>query len=276
MHEPVLLNEVINFLDPQSGEFFIDGTSGAGGHSAAIKERIGAIGMLLSIDWEKSGDNYADLPEILQRKGLSKADGLLLDLGFSSDQLGGGKGFSFNADPDEPLLMTYDANRTPAKQVLKELSEHELAQVLKTYGEERYARPIAASIKKRGRVKPVETVGELVDAIMEAVPRNYERGRINPATRTFMALRIYVNQELENLESALQSLDLIVKPGGRIGIISFHSLEDRLVKNYFRDLAKANKLKILTKKPIVASPEEISRNPRSRSAKLRVAMLLAQ
>lgn len=270
-HVPVLLKEVLKILDPKPGEFFIDGTAGSGGHSRAILEQIGSGGKLLAIDWEKTGENYADLPRILEQKKLGKADGLLIDLGFSSEQLnqpaGRGRGFSFNVD--EPLLMTYDSNEKPVKQLLRELNEQELAVIIKNYGEERYARQIAKAIKERGRKNKIETTGQLVEVIKSAVPANYERGRIHPATRTFMALRIYANRELENLETLLKNLRGILKPGGRAAIISFHSLEDRLVKNYFRDYAKAGKAEILTKKPITATPEEISFNTRSRSAKLR-------
>lgn len=270
-HAPVLLNEIIKILDPQPGEFFVDGTAGAGGHSKAILEKTGSSGKFLAIDWEKTGENYANLPEILDQKNLGKADGLLIDLGFSSEQLGAGRGFSFLKD--EPLLMTYDLSEKPVKQILKELNEQELAAIIKTYGEERYAARIARAIKAASRKKPIETTGQLAEIIRSAVPKNYERGRLHPATRTFMALRIYANRELENLETLLKNLHRILKPGGRAAIISFHSLEDRLVKNYFRDYAKAGKVEILTKKPIIATSEEIRQNPRSRSAKLRAAIL---
>lgn len=270
-HIPVLLKEVIELLDPKPGEFFIDGTAGTGGHSRAIREKIGPSGKLLSIDWEKTGENYADLAEILKNKNLGKADGLLLDLGFSSEQIGGGRGFSFQKD--EPLLMTYDPNAEPLKEMLKELTEEELIKIIKEFGEERFARRIAKAIYEQERRKPIETTLELAEVIRGAVPKNYERGRINPATRTFMAFRIYANHELENLEKLLQNLEQILKPRARVAIISFHSLEDRLVKNYFRDYAKIGKLKILTKKPVTATKEEVAANPRSRSAKLRAAIM---
>ncbi len=271
-HIPVLLNEVITLLNPQPGEFFIDGTAGAGGHSRAMKEKIGADGRLLAIDWDKTGENYADLAEILAVKKIGQADGLLLDLGFSSEQLGNGRGFSFQKD--EPLLMTYDSKQKPVRELLNELSEQWLADIIKNYGEERYAKPIAAAIKNRARKAPIETTGELADVIRLAVPKSYERGRLHPATRTFQALRIYANHELENLEQVLKDLPKILKPGGRIGIISFHSLEDRIVKNFFRDAAKAGTLKLITKKAVQATRGEALANPRSRSAKLRVAQLI--
>lgn len=272
-HISVLLKESLELLDPKSGEFFIDGTFGAGGHSRAIEERIKPNGKLFSIDWEKTGENFADLPEILERKNLGKADGLILDLGISSEQLdGSGRGFSFQKD--EPLLMTYDRAGEPVKRILKQLSQDDLEKIIRVYGEERYAGRIANAIKERGRKRPIETTGELAEIIKSAVPGNYERGRIHPATRTFQALRIYANQEMENLERILKNLDKILKPGGRAAIISFHSLEDRMVKNCFRDYAKADKGEILTKKPIVPAKGEILENPRSRSAKMRVLKIL--
>ena len=275
-HIPVLLNEVIKVLGPKEGEFFIDGTFGAGGHSAAIKEKIGDSGKLLTIDWDKTGENFADLPKILKEKNLSKADGLILDLGFSSEQLSAGRGFSFHppVGGDEPLLMTYNIKAKPVKEILKELSAEELAKIIRDYSQERFAKEIAKAIKAQENIKPVETTQELTNVIQKSVPKNYERGRIHPATRTFMALRIYANRELENFEEVLKNVENILKLGGRIAIISFHSLEDRLVKNYFRKYVKEGKMKILTKKPIIASREEIANNPRSRSAKLRAAQML--
>lgn len=292
MHRPVLLNEVIQALNPKPGEFFIDGTLGGGGHALAILEKISPGGKLLVVDWDKSAvevfkskvknsestivavnDNFANLPDILEREKLGRANGLLLDLGMSSDQLeSSGRGFSFSRD--EPLLMTFDVAAVPAREILKNLTEQELSEIIRKYGEEKYAQAIAGSIKRRQKTGPLETTRSLAEAIETAVPKQYERGRIHPATRTFMALRIYANRELENLELILKSLESVLRPGGKMAIISFHSLEDRLVKNYFRGLSKANKLKILVKKPIVASPEEIKINPRARSAKLRAAQIL--
>ena len=267
-HIPVLLKEVLEVLDPKPGEFFIDGTAGGGGHSQAIQERIGPNGKLLAIDWEKTGENYADLPEILLKKNLEKADGLLLDLGFSSEQIGNGRGFSFQKD--EPLLMTYDKNAEPLKEILRELTEEEIEKILKDFGEERFAKKIAKAIYSAERHRPIETTFQLAETVKKAVSAS---GRIHPATRTFMAFRIYANHELENLERILKNLHQVLRGGGRAGIISFHSLEDRLVKNYFRDYAKTGKLEILTKKPIVADFQEIKVNPRARSAKLRAAKI---
>lgn len=290
-HTPVLLNAVIQALDPKPGEFFIDGTFGGGGHAREILNKIGPSGKLLAVDWDEKSfqehaisdsrvvcevGNYADLPEILTQKGLPKADGLLLDLGFSSEQLVGGRGFSFNPSigGDEPSLMTYSKAAKPVREILKEISEEELARVIKEFGQERFAQRIARAIKSREIIRPIETAGDLSAVISRAVPKGYERGRIHPATRTFQALRIYANHELDNLERALRNLGAILRLGGRAVIISFHSLEDRLVKNYFRDLEKVGQLKILTKKPIVASQEEIKQNPRARSAKLRAVKII--
>jgi len=293
IHIPVLLNEVIKLLDPKPREFLIDGTVGGGGHSVEILKKILPGGKLLGIDRDKNSleiakqkisaeiknnfilipGNYADLPEILKKENLEKADGLLIDLGMSSDQLEkSGRGFSFLKD--EPLLMTYDLETKPAKDVLKELSEKELAKIIKDFSQERFAEKIAKAIKQQEKIKPIETTKELAAVIQKAVPKWYERGRINPATRTFMALRIYVNQELENLEKLLKNLDKILKIGGRVAVISFHSLEDRIIKNYFRDLSKVGKIKILNKKPIRPTEEEIKNNPRARSAKLRAAVII--
>lgn len=289
-HVPVLLDEVISLLNLQPGMFVIDGTVDGGGHASAILERIGPEGKLLGLDWDETllkqcrnrlgghpnaillHGNYADLPEILERESLPKAHALLLDLGFSSEQLAdSGKGFSFNAD--EPLLLTYSNDRTPAHEVLRGMREKEISQMLFDLGEERYGHKIAKAIVERQRKDPIRTTKDLAETVQQAVPAGYERGRIHPATRTFQALRIYVNDELGNLQRTLESLDRILATGGRVAVISFHSLEDRIVKNAFRDLAAAQTLEVLTKKPVEASTEEARANPRSRSAKLRVAEL---
>lgn len=284
IHKPVLLNEVIKMLDPRSGEFFIDGTLGSSGHATEIIRRLEPNGQFLGIDWDPQAienfrlkpktynlkpilinDNYARIPEILKENQLPKADGLLLDLGFSSVQLEeSGRGFSFKRD--EPLIMTYSKESTPVYKILSSIKEEKLTEILRKFGEERYAKHIARAIIERQKNKPIKFSRELAEIVKSAVPKNYEHGRIHPAARTFQALRIYANKELENLEFILKNLDKILKLGGRAAIISFHSLEDRLVKNYFRDFAK-------TKKPIRPSPEEIANNPRSRSAKLRVAKI---
>ncbi len=196
------------------------------------------------------------------------ADGVLLDIGFSSEQLSDGKGFSFQKD--EPLLMTYNEDSLPAYKVLRQLDESELGDMIRELSDERYARRIAGAIWEAEHKQPIKTSGELAQVIEDAVPGNYEHGRINPATRTFMALRMYVNDELRNLNTFLERIRTVVAPGGRVVIISFHSKEDRLVKLAFKKLSALGDAKIITKKPITATEEEMKQNPRSRSAKLRV------
>ncbi len=294
-HIPVLLNEVMAFCDPKPGEFVIDGTAGGGGYSRATLERLGGRGTLLALDWdvdmarrlrtelkvfEREGSrvavvqaNFADIPEILRREQLPHANVLLLDLGFSSDQLEeSGRGFSF--ERDEPLLMTYSDESEPVREILRRLNEGEIAEIIKEFGEERYARRIAYAIKLREKEAPIMTSGELARTVAAAVPKGYERGRIHSATRTFLAFRIYANHEFENLSTVLQELRTILVSGGRAAIVSFHSGEDRIVKEKFRGGVREGYLKLLVKKPIVASAEEIVANPRARSAKLRVAQVL--
>lgn len=301
MHTPVLLQEVLEYLDPKPGDFVIDGTVNGGGHAKAIFEKISPGGYLLGIDWDESlveklrrqswvvrrqssitlvNDNYTELPEILKRQKLPKADGLLLDLGFSSEQIEESKrGFSFNRD--EPLYMTYSREMKPVAQVIRELTERELADVIFKLSGEKYSRSIAKAIKAASKKKRIISSLNLAEIIRRAVPKNYERGhrrggasRINPATRTFQALRIYVNCELENLENLLKNLTEVLKPKGRAAIVSFHSLEDALVKDYFEKLERSGEAKILTKRPAEASKEETDINPRSRSAKLRALQII--
>ncbi|MCP6719856.1 MAG: 16S rRNA (cytosine(1402)-N(4))-methyltransferase RsmH [Patescibacteria group bacterium] len=287
-HKPVLLREVIEFLDPKPGEFFIDGTLDGGGHAAAVLEKIMPGGKFLGIDWDKDviakrkvqmanrknvilvSDNYKNVPMILKNKKLGKADGLLLDLGLSSEQLESSeKGFSFQRD--EKLDMRYSEESKPVYKWLEKLKESELAKIIKDFGEERFAYRIARAIKKN---LPIRTSKVLADIISGVVPKSYAHARIHPATRTFQALRIFVNQELKNLETVLNCIPEILNPHGRAVVISFHSLEDRIVKHSFRDLSKEGKAEILTKKPIVPSKEEVLDNPRSRSAKLRAIKIL--
>ncbi len=294
-HISVLLNEVLKALDPQPGEFFIDGTLGAGGHAKAVLEKIKSRGTLLGLDWDQRNledfrrenpemkgklilihENYANLPEILEKHRLAKADGLLLDLGFSSDQLEhSGRGFSFLKN--EPLDMRYnpgDEDRPTAASIVNGRNEAELADIIYRYGEERLSRRIAKRIVEKRREKRIGTTDELAEIIRSAVPKNYEHGRIHPATRTFQALRIFVNDELGNLENILKNLPEIVGKDGRIAIISFHSLEDRLVKQHFQNLVKEKKARFIIKKPTTAGREESKTNPKSRSAKLRAIAII--
>lgn len=287
-HIPVMMKEVLDALSPKKGDFIVDGTFGGGGHALEIARYITPGGTLLGVDRDSSVlkkaeisipdvktiivcANYSSLPEILKNYHFPLADGLVLDLGFSSNQLGEGRGFSFLKD--EPLLMTYSDEDEPLYKALRRLSKDELKNIIVVSGE-RYARALAEAIWSAERRRPIETTGELVEVIKKVLPTRYERGRIHPATRTFLAFRIYINQELESLEQLLDSLPQVLKPGGRIVIITFQSLEDKIVKNKFRQMAKDKKLSLITKKPILPQFLEIKTNPRSRSAKLRAAIQL--
>ncbi|MGC8775861.1 MAG: 16S rRNA (cytosine(1402)-N(4))-methyltransferase RsmH [Minisyncoccia bacterium] len=296
MHEPVLLQEAIDFLDLKPGKFIIDGTVDGGGHSIEILKKISPGGMLLGVDLDKevlqvaksrilfenkklkskvilTVGNYADLPEILKNKKLDLADGLILDLGFSSWHLEESKrGFSFLRD--EPLIMTYQNKGMTAKDFLNQASLEKIYEVIKIYGEERFARKIAEKIIDFRKKETIRTTKDLREIILSVVPKKYHQQKLHPAAKTFQALRIYLNHELENLKKVLDDLNQIVKSNGRVAIISFHSLEDRLVKNYFKKMKQENKLIILTKKPIQPSYAEILKNPKSRSAKLRVGIIL--
>lgn len=290
MHEPVLLKEVLEILNPRPGQVFIDSTVNGGGHARAIAGTVGSRGMVLGIDWDcdlvhelkKRNEesciqnimvecgNYADLDEIAKKNNIMKADGILFDLGFSSyhvDQ--SGRGFSFQKD--EPLDMKYNplSQDTDAGKIINSESEGALENMIRTYGEERFSRRIASSIVRARQRAPIKTGKELAEIILHSVPWQYRRGRIHPATRTFQALRIVVNRELENLRSGLGNATVLLKPGGIAAVISFHSLEDRIVKNFFKESAAGGIGIIITPKPVRASPQEVRRNPRARSARLR-------
>lgn len=290
-HTPVLLNKVLEILSPMPGEFIIDGTMNGGGHATEIIKRLAPKGTFLGIDLDKemvaeakkkfAGEksvainlmesNYTDIPAILKKKKMGKANGLLLDLGFSSSQLESGRGFSFRKD--EPLFMTYGSTGPTAAEVVNGLAEKELADIFYTYGEERRSRQIAKRIVEARQKKRIMTTGELANVVRGTVGQSYEGGRIDPSTRVFQALRIYVNKELENLAKVLSELKDILRPGGIAAIISFHSLEDRLVKQAFREMEKDGVGEIITKKPITADLGEQRNNPRSRSAKLRAIIM---
>ena len=292
-HTPVLLKEVIRFLDPAPGSFQIDGTVNGGGHAGELVKRVGSGGRLLAVDRDPRllsafmsspagrqanvigvAGSYADIPAILKKKKLPKADGLLLDLGFSSAQLEAGRGFSFKAEHAlDPLDMRYAETGVTAAAVVNSMPREELERIFREFGEERYTRRIAEAIVVSRRKKKIITVGDIVAILKALVPGNYDAGRLNPATRVFQALRIYVNHELDELTKVLGELEQIIVPGGRICVISFHSLEDRLVKRRFRELSRVGCLTLLTKKPITSSLEEAKENPRSRSAKLRAAVV---
>ncbi len=290
IHKPVMPREVLEILAPKSGEFFVDGTLGGGGHAELILEAIGDEGKLLVVDEDPKAvkefeernkdsrakifavqDNFTNIPAILESRGLGKADGLFLDLGLSSDEIEySGRGFTFQKN--EPLFMTLSDRYTPVRTLLKTLREDELAKIIRDYSDEKYAGAIAKEIKKTLKQKNIDTTFDLRESILRAIPGNYERGRIDPATRSFQALRIYANHEFENIESVFKNLEKILKSGARLAIISFHSGEDRLVKNLMRATAQIGLLKLINKKIIETTEEEARANPRSRSAKLRAAI----
>ena len=283
-HIPVLLAEIVEWLRPAPGMTLVDGTLGGGGHTLALAQRVAPGGCVLAVDLDddalqrvqpRVGDlpitlaqgNFAELPEILATANVAAVDGILLDLGLSSDQLADDqRGFSFQGTGE--LDLRFDQSRgQPAWQLLARWDERSLADLIYQFGEERFSRRIARRIVEARRTAPLRTSEELADLVRSCVPRS--RGHhIDPATRTFQALRIAVNEELASLEQALARLPDCLAPGGRLAIISFHSLEDRLVKHAFRT---DERLTVLTKRPVRPSAEESFANPRARSAKLRVA-----
>lgn len=289
-HVPVLLEQSLTFLNVRPGGVVVDATLGLGGHSAAIARRLGANGKLIAFDRDAQAMELAkaklaalaeelgsEMPavefvarpfsEIAEVVELATLDGLLADFGVSSLQLDEAhRGFSFRAEG--PLDMRMDArSELTAEQVVNEADEEELARIVYEYGEERRSRRIARAVV---RARPIRTTAELA-GVISAVAPSMKGDKIHPATRTFQALRIHVNDELGEIRSLLQSAGSLMKPGGRVVLISFHSLEDRLVKDSFREAARLGEFEILTKKPAIAAEEEQMRNPRARSAKLRAA-----
>lgn len=284
VHVPVMLGEILNWLDPQPGRVIVDGTLGGGGHSRALAERVGPGGMVIAMDRDPAAiaaaeknlaglplraihGDFCDLPEALAELGLTVVDGIVLDLGVSSDQLADPqRGFSFFSTG--PLDLRMDPLRgEPARRLIERLSAQHLADLIYAFGEERYSRRIARAIVERRRREPIQTAAELAELVRRCVPRSRHE-RIDPATRTFQALRIAVNDELKSLEIAMSRLPACLRPGARLAVISFHSLEDRRVKEAFRSDPR---LTALTRKPVLPSLDEIERNPRARSAKLRAA-----
>ena len=290
MHTPVLLKEVIECLNPQPNENFVDCTFGWGGHAIEIAKRIGPKGKLLGIEQDReeiknSKDsikdpdlkrrinvvcgNFSDLKEIVQREKFNSASGILIDLGISSWHLeGSGRGFSFMRN--EPLDMRLDSeNKLTAGKIVNYFSGADIEEILREFGEEKFARDIAEAIIQERKLKPIETTFQLVAVLRKALPARYQHQKLHFATKTFQALRIAVNGELGNLAIVLPQALEILKKNGRLAVISFHSLEDRIVKNFFRDQKKAGLVNLINKKPIQASFKEIKINPRSRSAKMR-------
>ncbi len=309
VHEPVLLHEIVEIFTEASGKrkveseklkveskkaqvWYLDGTLGGAGHAQVIAKKFGNINVIgldqdpnaiaratKSLPKFTSGkvilenENFRNLDKALDKNGIDKVDMILLDLGISSDELdNSGRGFTFKKD--EPLLMTLgDPTKYPftAKDIVNNWKEEDIANVIFAYGEERYSRRIAAAIIRYREKKSIETSLELAEIVSESVPKGFGgKRKINPATKTFQALRIAVNDELGALREGLVKGFARLAPGGVMAVISFHSLEDRIVKNFNKDRSDKDGAKILTKKPIVPIDQEIAENPRSRSAKLRV------
>lgn len=284
--------EVLQCLSPQSGQTIVDGTLGGGGHTRLLAEAVGPTGRVIACDQDAVAieraelalaglpitllhGNFCDLPELLTPLDLPPINGVLLDLGLSSDQLADAeRGFSFQLGG--PLDLRFDTSRgEPAWRLLNRLSSEHLADLIFAYGEERFSRRIARAIVDARQHQTIKTADELAMIVRKAIPKPRHQGsqgndykRIDPATRTFQALRIAVNDELKSLEIALKRLPSIMQAGGKLAVLSFHSLEDRRVKEAFRQDAR---YAIITRKPIRPSDDEVARNPRSRSARLRVA-----
>ncbi len=286
MHIPVLKKEVLEYLDPKPNQNFIDATIDGGGHSKAILEKIAPQGKLLGIDRDEEiirrlepqenlilvCDNFDNLKEIVTKEKFGQAQGILFDLGMSTWHLKeSNKGFSFQRD--EELDMRYsveNSKQSNAKEIVNKWSEKKIRQILKDYGEERFNKEIAKEIIEARKRHLIATTFQLVDIIEKAVPAWYRQQKIHAATKTFQALRIAVNDELGSLQRVLPQALEVLDVGARLVIISFHSLEDRIVKIFFKE----NKIKILTKKPVRPSKQELAENPNSRSAKLRAGIKL--
>ncbi len=310
-HTPVLTEQITALLQPKRGGVYLDATLGGGGHAVLLAERIGRDGVLIGIDRDPEAVEYAreklkecpcrlilvegnfrDVHSILDDAGIGRIDGAIADLGVSSHQLDSLRGFSFSDDQDLDMRMSPSQDILNAADVVNTYSEARLAEVIRNYGEERYARRIAKAIVKRRGIEPITRTRDLADIIVSAVPGRSRRGQeIHPATRTFQAIRIEVNGELGAIEAGIPAMVERLKVGGRICVVSFHSLEDRIVKRTLRRLAGYCEcppglpecrcgvkriLKVITRKPVVPDAEEIASNPRCRSAKLRCAQRIAE
>lgn len=288
-HIPVMLQEVKTLLNLKPNALVVDGTVGLGGHAREILKGIGPGGRLIGIDRDKESLNIAQenlkefssqceliqedfrhLDKILEGRHIDEVDGILLDLGISSFQLENPqRGFSFQEEG--PLDMRMDQESyISAYDLINSLSEHEIASILKEFGEEHWHNRIAHYVVEQRAQAPISSTQELRDVVFRAIPVRFREHRIHPATRTFQAIRIAVNRELEALEAVLDQAFSILKRGGRLAVISFHSLEDRIVKHKFRQWAGERTVEVLTKKPLRPTAEEMQNNPRSRSARLRV------
>jgi 16S rRNA (cytosine1402-N4)-methyltransferase len=291
-HVPVMTAEVLQHLQPEQGGLFVDCTVGLGGHARALLEH-GAT-RLIGLDRDEDAlaeareglmpwrdrvelvhTDYRALPAVLDSRGIERIDGALADLGVSSLQLDApGRGFSFQRD--EPLDMRMDRlGGETAADLLARATERELADAIFQYGEERFSRRVARAIVEARHESPIVTTGRLASIVRRVIPRRRRPGHIDPATRTFQALRIWVNRELDGLDRFLEDAVRRLRAGARLVVITFHSLEDRIVKHTFRALERPNHVRVLTKKPLVPTSEELDRNPRARSAKLRAAERVA-
>ncbi len=293
IHTPVLLKEVIENLNLNQGDIVVDGTLGGGGYFREICKGVGKGGVVIGIDQDQKAidkvsgvlgntimdteyphtylvsENFRNLDKVLDGLDIKKINALTLDIGLSSDQLEeSGRGFSFQKD--EPLLMNMGNTELTAKEIVNNWDEENIADIIFGYGEERYARRIAKQIIEARREKPIQTTFDLVEIIREAVPFIYTKKKTHFATKTFQALRITVNDELGALREGLQKGFDALDTTGRMVIVSFHSLEDRIVKRFMRDKKDSGEGILITKKPIISSDEEVKNNPRARSAKLRV------
>jgi 16S rRNA (cytosine1402-N4)-methyltransferase len=303
MHKPVMSKELIEYLRPIKGGVYVDCTGGGGGHAKLVLEKIGESGKLIILDRDQDAverlkekfnlpnvmvinDNFSNIANILAELGIQAVDGLYADFGASSFQLNDPqRGFSFLRSG--PLDMRMDKNlEIDAYTLVNNYPEETIANILKKYGEEQFAKRIAGKIVQKRAIEKISTTKELADIIFDAVPKKFHKPGIHPATKSFQALRIFVNKELESIESLLKSLEKIINKSGRVVFISFHSLEDRLVKdmlNYYAkdciceiktpicNCGKVKTFRILTKKPVTPSESEINENKLSRSAKLRAA-----
>lgn len=297
-HIPVLVEEVMTLLQCEPGRTYVDATLGGGGHALEILRQTSPSGIVIGLDWDEEAvseakkaltpfaervkifrENFIYLPELLREMKIEQVDGILLDLGLSSLQLEKeGRGFSFREEGPLDMRMDQRLDQT-ASYLANRLSADELKDILHKYGEERWAKRIARAIVRERERNSIETTQRLRAIAHHAIPRRYHPRKIDPATKTFQALRIKVNDELENLRKVLDTGWRLLRKGGRMCVISFHSLEDRMVKETFRKLERGGDegsspgsvLRIITKKPVTPSQEEQRKNPRSRSAKLRCA-----
>lgn len=292
MHIPVMLREVIDYLDPGPGDIIVDATLGTGGHSIEILKRISPGGQLIGIDRDENSlavcrkrfaeftgsyelvhANFADLDMALEKLGIDGIDGIVFDLGISTYQLKDAqRGFSFQSEGPLDMRMDQDSYIS-AYDLVNNLNESEISNMLWSFGQERWHRRIARLLVQERKAQPIATTFQLAGLVMRAIPHRYRRGyyRIHPATRTFQAVRIAVNRELEILEGSLKKAVAILKKGAKICVISFHSLEDRVVKHTFRALKAEGLIDIVTAKPMTPIAGELEENPASRSSKFRVA-----